>query len=75
MALVPPSFIRKYAAMPVAKSDNTLVVAMADPNNVEAIDQIQQVTGLKIHPIQVPVQEIAKAMTALFTRRDPDESA
>jgi len=67
VALVPPMWIRRYGCMPVARGGDTLVVAMADPENHVAINDLRQRTGLQIKPMHVPLQEIAEALTKLFT--------
>ncbi|MDP8959668.1 MAG: Flp pilus assembly complex ATPase component TadA [Actinomycetota bacterium] len=47
-ALVPEALARRYAALPIAFEDGKLVVAMADPANVLAIDDIRAVTGMEL---------------------------
>jgi type IV pilus assembly protein PilB len=47
-ALVPEALARRYAALPVSFEDGKLVVAMADPANVLAIDDIRAITGLEV---------------------------
>ena len=54
VSLIPEDLIRKYTIMPIKMSlvqMNTLVVAMADPMNIYAIDDISIVTGLQIEPV------------------------
>ncbi len=42
---------RRYMAMPIAIEDGKLVVAMADPANVVAIDDIRSMTRLEVKPV------------------------
>src|SRR4051794_33405656 len=45
--LLPVSSARRYKALPIGYADQeTLIVAMADPANVIAVDDIQMATGL-----------------------------
>ena len=44
-ALIPETLARRYAAVPIAFEDDALIVAMADPANVLAIDDIRALTG------------------------------
>src|SRR5918994_3627334 len=49
--LVSPAAIKRYQAVPVAfAGDRTLVVAMADPANVLAVDDIAVMTGYEVRP-------------------------
>jgi type IV pilus assembly protein PilB len=49
--LVTPAAIRRYEAVPVSfTSDRTLLVAMADPANVLAVDDIAVMTGYEVRP-------------------------
>jgi len=43
-ALISDAMARRYTALPVAWDDDDLVVAMADPSNVVAIDDIRSIT-------------------------------
>jgi type IV pilus assembly protein PilB len=49
--LVSPAAIKRYQAVPVAfAGDRTLLVAMADPANVLAVDDIAVMTGYEVRP-------------------------
>jgi type IV pilus assembly protein PilB len=47
-AMISEALARRYAALPVSFEDGKLVVAMADPANVLAIDDIRAITGLEV---------------------------
>jgi len=47
---VPPSVCRRYTALPIGYEDGKLLVAMADPANVFAIDDIRSITGMDVKP-------------------------
>ncbi|MGD9796700.1 MAG: GspE/PulE family protein [Acidimicrobiia bacterium] len=42
---------RRYQALPIAWEGNALIVAMADPSNVLAMDDIRSVTGVEVRPV------------------------
>ena len=46
--LIPPGIVQRHLVIPVAKSGTTLSMAMADPTNVHAVDDIKFMTGLKV---------------------------
>jgi len=51
LRLIPAETAAKYNVIPVAKSGNTLTLAMTDPTNVFAMDDIKFRTGLNIEPV------------------------
>src|SRR5205085_2872692 len=69
VALVPAAMIRRHQALPVARTADTLVVAMADPNNPFAIDDFRAATGLRVQPVAVPPQELLRAIEVALTGR------
>src|SRR5450759_2628681 len=49
--LVPGEVARKYMILPVNKTGATLTIAMGDPTNVFAMDDIKFMTGYKVEPV------------------------
>ncbi len=49
--LVPRDVAKNHHLLPVSKLNNTLFVAMADPLNVLAIDDVRQITHMEIVPM------------------------
>jgi type IV pilus assembly protein PilB len=68
IALVPAALIRKHRALPVARTADTLVVAMPDPNDPFAIDDFRAATGLRVQPVAVPPAELMRAIEQLVAR-------
>src|SRR5215210_1151555 len=63
--LLPAASARRYAAVPVGFLDErTLLVAMVDPGNVLAIDDISLMTGYEVRPAVAAAEDI----TALISR-------
>ncbi len=50
IAIVPRDLAVRYTLMPVEIVDSQLVVAMADPQNVLALDDLRIITGYEIRP-------------------------
>ena len=48
VALIPETLLRRYTVVPITSVAGHLVVAMADPANVLAIDDLRAVTGMPI---------------------------
>jgi type IV pilus assembly protein PilB len=62
--LVPQHFAQRYNVIPVRKiGDRKLLVAMADPTNILAIDDLRLVTGLEIEPAVAVPEMISEAIT------------
>jgi predicted DNA-binding protein with PD1-like motif len=65
VALVPADLLRRYHAVPLARTGNALVVALPDPNNLLARDDLRAASGLQIQPIAAPLAEIRQALAQL----------
>jgi type IV pilus assembly protein PilB len=48
---LPQSVARRYKAIPIRRNGNRLVVALADPTNVFALDDIRLITGFEVEPM------------------------
>jgi type IV pilus assembly protein PilB len=64
--LITPESAMKYRAIPVAMNEGTLYVAMENPNDVMAIDDLHILTGMSIKPIVVSDNEIESALNNLL---------
>lgn len=62
---VPESIALNHCLIPILKKDKKLTVAMADPLNVFAIDDIKMMTGFEVEPAIASEAEI-KAMQAKY---------
>src|SRR6476660_7927231 len=49
--LVPGDTARKYQIVPLSRSGATLTIAMTDPTNVFAMDDIKFMTGYNVEPV------------------------
>src|SRR3972149_5605992 len=58
VALVPESITRKYNVIPVDATDGTIVVAMEDPRDIEAIEELEALTRKRIEPVISTSQDI-----------------
>jgi type IV pilus assembly protein PilB len=68
--LVTPAAVKRYQAVPVSFSgERTLLVAMVDPANVLAVDDIAVMTGYEVRPAVASSSDIAQLLERL---EDPD---
>jgi len=49
--LIPPDTAHKYQIVPLSRSGATLTIAMTDPTNVFAMDDIKFMTGYNVEPV------------------------
>lgn len=67
-ALIPENIARRYDLIPIGKSDGKLVVAMNDPLNIFAIDDIKLLTGMDIKIVISSKAVILKAINKFYSQ-------
>jgi len=60
--IIPAETARKYQVLPLSRSGAVLTIAMADPTNVFAMDDIKFMTGFKVEPVVVPEHALEEAI-------------
>ena len=68
--LVPGELVQKYKIVPVKRSGSLLHVAMIDPSNIFAIDDIKFMTGYDVSPVLASESGILSAMTKYYNSSD-----
>jgi type II secretion system protein E len=63
---IPQKLVHRKNLMPLARHNGTLVVATGDPFDSYAMDELQTVTGLQIHPVLGNPKEIARLLKVHF---------
>jgi type IV pilus assembly protein PilB len=71
LELVPVALARRSRVIPVQVADKCLVVVMANPQNVQALDELQFKTGLKIAPRFGLQSEVQAALDRLYPSSTP----
>ncbi|MEK6582874.1 MAG: type IV-A pilus assembly ATPase PilB [Nitrospirota bacterium] len=66
LKLVPADMAKKYMMMPVARVGATLTVAMADPSNVFAVDDIKFMTGYNVEIVIATESALINAITTSY---------
>ncbi|MCM8795514.1 MAG: Flp pilus assembly complex ATPase component TadA, partial [Candidatus Omnitrophica bacterium] len=64
--LIPERIARLYCLIPLSYIGNTLTVAMADPLNIFALDDLKTLTGLNIDTVLSPEEEILKTIESQY---------
>ena len=68
MDLVPEEVARRYSALPIAHQDDHVVVAMAQPENVFALDDLRVLTELPVFPVMAEPQQISASGMSITSR-------
>ncbi len=64
--LIPADVARKYEFIPVSKTGATLTVAMSDPTNVFAMDDITFITGYRVEPVVASEEALRESIDKYF---------
>ncbi len=64
--LLPEETARKYMVLPLARNGSTMTLAMVDPANVFAIDDIKFMTGLSVEQVVVSELAIERAIARYY---------
>ena len=65
LRLVPVQIARKYQVLPIERAGETLSLAMADPTDVNALDDVAFMTNLKVRPLVAAPRLIRQAVERL----------
>jgi type IV pilus assembly protein PilB len=66
LKLIPGDMAKKYFIMPVARVGATLTIAMTDPSNVFAIDDVKFMTGYNVEVVVSSESAIISAITSYY---------
>jgi len=65
-ALIPKNVVSHYCLMPLDKIENSLTVAMANPLNTEAVEDIEDLTTLEIQVFVATSTDIRNAIKKYY---------
>lgn len=71
--LIPHDVCKKYQVIPVDRKGATLVVAMGDPSNIFAIDDIKFLTGYNVEAVVASDNDIKDALEVAYTTDEMGE--
>ncbi len=60
--LIPDAICRRYRALAIDERDGKLLVAMSDPANVYALDDIRTITGREVQPVVATANDVEQAI-------------
>ncbi len=69
---IPEHLAKRHNVVALEKKGNRLLVAMSDPTDIVAIDDIEITSGLKIEPRIATDEEITRAINQVYTLGEED---
>ncbi|NLL70488.1 MAG: type II secretion system protein GspE, partial [Epulopiscium sp.] len=72
--MISENLARKHGLIPIKKERNTLTVAMVDPLNIFAIDDIELSTSLKVKPIIATKSDILSAIEQYYEAENAEKA-
>src|SRR3954465_14604666 len=69
--LIPAETANKYQIVPLSRAGATLTIAMTDPTNVFAMDDIKFMTGYNVEPVVASETAVADAIQKYYTGAAP----
>ena len=70
VSLIPADVATKFQVVPVKREGRVLTVAMANPDNIFAIDDIKFITGFEVKPVVATESAIKKSIDRLYDSAD-----
>lgn len=67
--LIPESIARRYELIPISQQNGVLTVAMSDPLNVFAIDDVTIYSGMEVVPVIASPMEIVQAIDKYYSKQ------
>jgi type IV pilus assembly protein PilB len=75
LKLIPKGTAEKHQVVPVNRAGSSLIVAMSDPSNIFAIDDIKFLTGYNVEVVVASEQAIKEAIERYYADKGPDLDA
>src|ERR1041385_5136199 len=66
LSLIPQDVAQKHSVLPLSRVGATLTLAMVDPTNVFAMDDVKFMTGLNVEPVLVAESSVQQAIAKYY---------
>lgn len=66
--LLPEMTARRLLALPLFKLENTLTLAMVNPVDIHAIDEVSRITGLRVLPVVTTLENLLENIQRAYGR-------
>ena len=68
LKLISPQVCERHKIIPVSRAGSSLIVAMADPSNLNAIDDVKFLTGYNVEPVVSSESAILSALERAYAQ-------
>ncbi len=68
-SLVPAELAYRHQVVPLEQENNTLTVALADPLNLEALDDVRMITGQHVRPMLADRTEVQRVVEESYMQQ------
>ncbi len=75
MSLVPEKLARRHSIVPLSKIGNFLTIAISDPTDIFAIDDIKTVTGCDVELVLATRRDLQETLRSFYKAGEEDISA
>ncbi|MGH7885988.1 MAG: GspE/PulE family protein, partial [Thermodesulfobacteriota bacterium] len=75
LKVIPRESAIKHKLIPISKSDETLVVAMCDPSNIFAVDDLKFATGRNVEVVVTSERSIKKSIEKYYGSKEEWENS
>jgi type IV pilus assembly protein PilB len=72
LELIPRTAASRYCALPLVREGNKLIVVMAEPQNLHALDELRFISGMEISPRLGFRSEIVEAIEKCYAAPEPE---
>lgn len=72
--LISDSLAKRHQILPIKRKGNTLTLAMSDPLNLYAIEDVEIATGLAVEPVIVTRKDLQEALDQYYGSADVDKA-
>ena len=70
VGIVPENVARQYCLIPIDKIGNTLTIAMANPLNLQAVEDIELMTNCKVQTFVSTMTDILSAIDKYYMKKE-----
>jgi len=72
LKLIPRATAEKHQVVPVNRAGSSLIVAMSDPSNIFAVDDIKFLTGYNVEVVVASEEAIKEAIERYYAEKGPE---
>lgn len=72
--LINEAMARRHQILPVRRENNDLIVAMTDPLNLQALDDVRIFTGMTVKPIMAMQQDVLSSIDRFYSREGAEKA-